>query len=136
MMVKRSDFYWQANNTVQFNGANGMRRRLFCEPTERRDGSVTLLLRNFDSPFRDTRLTLSPRNAGWLGERLGKRLESIVNATGCLGRLHVTPHDDGTVTVAVEYVEGAGSIDLTRDTAAIFADWLRRMAARQFSEVA
>lgn len=50
MMVKRSDFYWQANNTVQFNGANGMRRRLFCEPTERRDGSVTLLLRTFDSP--------------------------------------------------------------------------------------
>lgn len=132
-MTPRNEFYWQAANTVNFGNAADETRPLLCRPDETRDGRVTLILRDTKHPSNGIQRHLTDRQALWLARLIQTRINGIeTTSTGHRLAVSVYRHE-----IVLRFLDGyEGHIPLSYGEAGVLADWLIRMANRQYVEVA
>ena len=132
-MMPRSEFYWQAANTVNFRNEADTSRPLLCPPDRTRDGRVTLILRDTEHPSNSIQRHLT----GWQASRFANLI--LAGANGLVTtdpghRLSVSVYRQG---ITLWFLDGYERyISLTYSEACVLADWLIRMANKQYMEVA
>ena len=132
-MIPRSEFYWQAANTVNFRNEADTARPLLCRPDRTRDGGVTLILRDTEHASNGIQRRLTDRQALWFARLIQTRINGIeTTSPGHRLAVNVYRHE-----IVLRFLGGyEGHIPLSYSEAGVLADWLVRMANRQYVEVA
>jgi len=132
-MMPRSEFYWQAANTVNFGNEAEASRPLLCRPDRTRDGRVTLILRDADHASNSIQRHLTDQQALWFAYLIQTRTNGIVTTdSGHRLAVSVYRHE-----IVLRFLDGyEGRIPLSYSEAGVLADWLISMANKQYVEVA
>lgn len=134
MMTARSEYYWQAANTINYPNGDDYRRPLACEPDKTRDGRVTLILRDLNHPSHDIRRHLTSQQALRFAKLISTRANGI--ETTDPGQQLAVSITRSEITLRFIGGRDEGHIALTWTQADDLARWLTNMANRQYVEVA
>lgn len=132
-MMPRSEFYWQAANTVNFRNEADVARPLLCRPDRTRDGRMTLILRDTEHASNSIQRHLTDQQALWFAYLIQTRTNGIVTTdSGQRLAVSVYRHE-----IVLRFLDGhEGHIPLSYSEAGVLADWLISMANKQYVEVA
>lgn len=131
-MLPRSEFYWQAANTVNFGNETEVSRPLLCRPDRTRDGRVTLILRDTEHASNSIQRHLTAWQTLRFADLILRGANGLVT-TDPGHRLAVSAYRQG---ITLWFLEGYERyISLTYSEACVLADWLIRMANKQYMEV-
>lgn len=136
MTVDRSDFYFEAANSLNLRNPEDSTRPLACHPVGR-SGGVRLVIRNLRKLDREPSRTLDREQSERLAELLRSHASGIARtAPGEYIGVSVTRQGDGTA-LALRFMGGDRQAHILLDDthADALADWLERMASGSYAEV-